>query len=240
MKRKHFFPAEFLKFPCNNQHKSTTFTLIELLVVIAIIAILAAMLLPALQQARARAKSTQCINNLRELGRAFQFYINDYDNWFPAYRTWVSPEKTWYANGSSGLLTPYLPKSNFSVGAYGYRNGNKANKIGRHVLTCPELNGFAPLAADATYVYSYGYNIGICDNKNRKFNTFVRPGELGLLADIHYKNPKWSASTVTYPQSGMGLYLRHNNRGAALMSTGHVALYDRGSGVSKIRYNIKY
>ena len=240
MKTKRFFTPKFLKFAGRKQCKSTTFTLIELLVVIAIIAILAAMLLPALQQARARAKSTQCINNLRELGRAFQFYINDYDNWLPAYRTWVAPEKTWYANGSSGLLTPYLPASKFSIGAYGYTNSNKINPIGRHQLACPELTGFTPLPADTVYVFSYGYNIGICDNPNRKLNTFVRPGELGLLADIHYSNPKWSAATVTYPQAGRGLYLRHNNRGAALMVTGHVALYDRGSGINKIRYNTKY
>ena len=75
------------------------FTLIELLVVIAIIAILAAILFPVFAQAREKARQTQCLSNIKQIGTGLMIYLSDYDEHIPTCG-WVAP----YGGNLNGVL----------------------------------------------------------------------------------------------------------------------------------------
>jgi prepilin-type processing-associated H-X9-DG protein/prepilin-type N-terminal cleavage/methylation domain-containing protein len=226
------------------RNSERNFTLIELLVVIAIIAILAGMLLPALAQARNKAKAINCVSNLKQLDSALINYTGDFDGHFVLGAPGTSAND--FANLSRWFGTRENTSDTFNPtnGPLGSYFGNSAS-----VKECPmtadfDRNGYeagcggfgyndfylgsakgAIVESGSTWWSVSGFSV-----KSQKISNVKRPSETVVFSDSAQLS---SGKLIEYSfietvGNTPSMHFRHNDRANIAWVDGHVSSEQMG------------
>ncbi len=225
-------------FRMNLRPKPTAgFTLIELLVVIAIIGILAALLLPALAKAKAKAQQVNCLSNLKQWGLAQSMYVDDCSQVFPypRYQSYApsgdQDKPTWLAingyhnlNEGDDVWFNSLPSYVASTAMYAWAYNPSTFFNAKSIFYCPTARsqGIAPDDAPANHgnmipgarpLFGYGMNSKSLANLN--LNSFVNTLKVPMVAHpssfVMFSDVRNRSAETPYFAAGPNQYPQGNS-----------------------------